>query len=80
LAEHHGPGAVLPNGGKYKQDALAEAGLSTSTVYRYEELAGPPEVRDAARSETERYSRQARNIENEKRAVEIRIRAERRCG
>jgi hypothetical protein len=26
------------------------------------------------------YSRQARNIENEKRAIEIRIRAERRCG
>jgi hypothetical protein len=30
-AEHKGPGAVLPNGGKYKRDALADAGISTST-------------------------------------------------
>jgi hypothetical protein len=37
------------------------------------------EIRDKALA-IEIYSRQARNIENEKRAREIRIRAERRCG
>jgi len=30
----------LPNGGKPKAEALADAGLSTSTAQRYEELAG----------------------------------------
>jgi hypothetical protein len=29
-AEHKGPGAVLPAGGKYKADALVAAGISTS--------------------------------------------------
>jgi hypothetical protein len=37
------------------------------------------DIRDKALA-IEVYSRQARNIENEKRAIEIRIRAERRCG
>jgi hypothetical protein len=37
------------------------------------------DIRDRALA-IEIYSRQARNIENEKRAIEIRIRAERRCG
>lgn len=39
-ATHAGPGAVLPAGGKYKQDAIAEAGISTTTAQVYEELAG----------------------------------------
>ena len=37
------------------------------------------DIRDKAMA-IEIYSRQARNVENEKRAIEIRIRAERRCG
>ena len=37
------------------------------------------DIRDKALA-IEIYSRQARNVENEKRAIEIRIRAERRCG
>ena len=37
------------------------------------------DIRDKAIA-IEIYSRQARNFENEMRAIEIRIRAERRCG
>jgi hypothetical protein len=36
-----GHGTVVPSDGKYKAEVLAEAGISTSTAQRYEELAGP---------------------------------------
>jgi hypothetical protein len=40
-AEANGRGPVsLPSSGKRKADALAEAGISTSTAQRYEQLAG----------------------------------------
>ena len=35
------PLATLPDGGKSKQDAITDAGLSLSQAYRYQELAGP---------------------------------------
>lgn len=38
-----GHGTVVPTDGKYKTEVLAEAGISTSTANRYEELAGPKE-------------------------------------
>lgn len=37
---NHGHGAGLPISGKTKEQALAEAGISTSTAQRYEELTG----------------------------------------
>jgi len=36
-----GKGACVPSDGKTKEQTLAEAGISTSTANRYEELAGP---------------------------------------
>jgi hypothetical protein len=36
-------GSTLPPMGKSKGDMLADAGISTSSAYRYEQLAGPRE-------------------------------------
>jgi hypothetical protein len=36
-----GHGTVIPSSGKYKAEQLAEAGISTSTANRYEQLAAP---------------------------------------
>ena len=36
-------GATLPTGGKSKEEQLQEAGISTTTANRYEELAAPKE-------------------------------------
>lgn len=47
-----------------------------AAAYQVDEV---KEIRDKALA-IEVYFRQARNVENEKRAIEIRIRAERRCG
>lgn len=35
-----GHGTVIPSGGKYKAQALADAGISTSAAHRYEQLIG----------------------------------------
>jgi hypothetical protein len=46
-AEHAGPGQYeLPNGGKFKAEAIADAGLSKSEAYRYQELAGGRDEQD----------------------------------
>lgn len=43
LEKQKGGFGILPPGGKYKTEALAEAGISTSTAHRYEQLAAIPE-------------------------------------
>jgi hypothetical protein len=61
-AEHEGPGAVIPSSGKYKRDALADAGISTTTANRYEQLAGGKTERgqNAAEAAAESYFARSR--------------------
>jgi hypothetical protein len=61
-ADHGGAGggAKFSEGGISKAAALANAGISNAAAYRYEELAGPPELRSAVREATERLFASAR--------------------
>jgi len=45
---------------KSKEQTLAEAGISTSTAHDYENLAGPPDQREASRAAQEEYFAQQR--------------------
>jgi hypothetical protein len=56
-----------------RYDAMCQA---IAAAYEVDEV---KDIRDKARA-IEVYARQARNIEAERRACEIRLRAERRCG
>lgn len=62
-AEHAGPGKYeLPRDGKLKADAIAEAGLSKSEAYRFQELAGPrnEQAQTAGKAAAEHYFASAR--------------------
>ena len=56
------PAATLPAGGKSKQKTIAEAGLSRTQAYRYQELAGPREanLQSAGKAAAEKYFAEAR--------------------
>lgn len=58
----NGHGAGLPTGGKTKAEALADAGLTTSTAHRYEELAGSRDARaqSAGKAAMEAYFAKSR--------------------
>jgi hypothetical protein len=62
LRQADGATVRLPAGGKSKAEALADAGISTSTAQRYEELAGGREeqAQAAGRAAMEAYFAQSR--------------------
>ena len=55
-------GVQLPEAGKLKSEAIAEAGLSRTQAYRYQELAGPREanLQSAGKAAAEKYFAEAR--------------------
>jgi hypothetical protein len=61
-----GHGTVIPSSGKYKAEQLADAGISTSTANRYEQLAAPDEqLAPAVESALENYFAKAATEDKE---------------
>jgi hypothetical protein len=60
-----GHGHEVPVGGKFKAEAFADTGISTSTAHRYEELTGGREEQGqkAARVAAEKYFAEQKQAE-----------------